>query len=526
MTWIRTNSDKLLLVCFLILLLFIGVRRLDFAGDGLRHLEHILQSNRPVLGEPRWLLFPALLFAVLKPFETVGLIHSVAQAARVFCVFNIMCGFVYLVCLRRWLTELSPVRRAAVLLLAGGSYVFLTLATDTIEPTAGVLIAIAGITFARYRSGLSDMFRITIAAASLALAGAVYQGLLFGFFFLPAIFPFSLLLTRQAIFRIVALAMAVPLLSILLLTAGGDTPRNAARRFLKGESNSAASSQYSKVSAKNVAGVMIVGPAYAFASIPELRGLTGSLRLVRNRKTAFEGIRGVAAWCCIAGAIAVAVVLLILKKEFALLLAFAGMMALPAIRISQYSYMKYYVLLPFLVALVVPRLGVRFVFPAFLGALLLLSNFGDMWTQRAESATLRSQVARDLYPKTSPTACFLTNGWGPPVPEWRGDSLAWSHILYGGNAESLEKIAEANSAILHERLKQIFCRCPMVVTDAFIQPNQESLQRELSDFHITSVPISKLLVLSPESAEIFRSPKFVVYRFSVVDQQRACQAME
>lgn len=263
LTWIRANADKLLLAGLLVTLMFIALSRLDFAGDGLRHLEHILESNRPLLGEPRWLLFPALLFAILKPFVAVGIIRSVAQAATAFCVFNVICGFLYLVFLRRWLSELSPARRAAVLLLAAGSLVFLSLSTDSVEPTAAVLIAIAGMTFARYRSGLSDISRVTVAAGSIALASLVYQGLLFGFFFLPATFPIPLLVRRQAIFRVVGMALVVPVVTIVILTAGGDAPRNAARRFFQGEANMAASRQYSKVSAKNIAGVMIVGPAYA-----------------------------------------------------------------------------------------------------------------------------------------------------------------------------------------------------------------------------------------------------------------------
>ena len=526
MNWIRANSDKLLLAVFLSTFLLLGLRRLDYAGDGVRHLDHILHSNYPALGEPRWILFPLLLFAILKPFAAAGIILSAVQAAKAFCLLNVACGFAYLVCLRRWLTELPVIPRTAVLLLAGGSCVFLTLATDTIEPTPAALIAIAGLTYGRFHAGLSDSARLTVAAGSLALASVIYQGLLFGFFFLPAIFPISLLAVRQIAFRIAALALAVPLLTIVLLSSDGDTPRNAARRFLQGESNSAASSQYSRPSAKNFVGVVIVGPTYAFASIPELRGLAGSVKLLRHRETAFKGFLGAAAWSCMAVAIISALVLLVFKKQFALLFAFAGMIALPTIRMSQYSYLKYYVLLPFLLVLVVPRLGVRFVYLGILGALLLLSNLEQIWTQRVQSETLRLEVARDLYPRIPPAACFLTNGWGPPVPDWRGDSLPWLHILNGGNSESQVQVAKANSQLLRDRLRKLFCTCPAVVTDAFILPNLSSLQQELSYFRIADIPLSKLVLPSIESAEVFRSPTVVVYRFSHEDQQRACQALE
>lgn len=526
MNWIRSNSDKLLLAVLLLILVLVGLRRLDYAGDGLRHLDHILESNHPALGEPRWILFPLVLFAVVKPFAAAGIIHSAPQAAKVFCIFDIVCGFLYLLCLRRWLSELPAIRRTAVLLLAAGSYAFLTLATDIIEPTPAVLIAIAGLTFGRFHAGLSDSARVTIGAASLAVASVIYQGLLLGFFFLPAIFPVSLLATRRIARRVATLALAGPLLTIVLLSFDGETPRNAARGFVQGAASSASSRQYSRLSAKNLAGVMIVGPTYAFASIPELRGLAGTVRLLRDRKTAFEGIRGAGAWCCMAVAIIGAIGLLILQRQFSLLLAFAGMMLLPALRTSQYSYIKYYVLLPFLIVLVVPRLRVSFVYPAFLGALLLVSNLGQIRTQRVEAETLRLQVARELYPRIPTGACFLTNGFGLPVPDWRGDSLAWAGILNRETSGSEEQIGTANSHLLRDRLRKVFCTCPAVVTDVFVQRNLASLQQELSSFHIADIPLSKLVVPFSESAEVFRSPTFAVDRFSTEDQQRACEALK
>ncbi|HTA47391.1 MAG TPA: hypothetical protein VK789_33345 [Bryobacteraceae bacterium] len=525
MSWIRANSDKLFLGAFLPVLLFFVIQRVD-SGDGLRHLGHILSSNRPALGEPRWILFPVLLFAVIKPFVVVGAVQTTAQATRIFGFFNALCSFGYLVCLRRWLMDLSPLRRTAVLLLAGGSYVFLSLATDTIEPTPAVLIAVAGITFARFRVGLSDIARVTIAAASIMLAALIYQGILFGFFFLPAVFPVPVLATRRAVLRVLGLALCAPLVTVALLTWSGDTPRNSLRRFLKGEANDAASSEYSKPSARSLAGVAIVGPAYAFASIPERRGLAGSARLLRQWTTAAEGIRGLAAWACMAIAIAGAIVLLIVRKQAALLIAFIGMMALPAIRISQYSYVKYYALLPLLVVLIVPKLGIRFIYPALLGALLLVSNLWQIRLQRVQFDAVQTQAARELYPRVPEGSCFLSSGWGLPVPGWPGDSLAWMHILAGGSAQSQESLAKMNSQQLRGRLRKLFCSCPAVVTDTFIQPNAPSLQEQLSSYHIADLPLPEILVSEPKPAAVFRSSKFTAYRFSSDDQHRACEALD
>jgi hypothetical protein len=410
--WISSNSDKLLLAGFGLIFLLVGLQRLNYSGDGLRHLGSILRSDQPSLGEPRWILFPLLLFAIVKPFVVFSADYSISAAARVFVLFNVVCGCVYLLCLRRWISELRANQRFAVLLLAGGSSTFLALATDTIEPTAAVTIAIIGVTFARFKKGLSDGVRLIIAILAIALASLLYQGLLFGLFFLPAIFPVTILFSGRNAFRIIFLGVVGPLGTITLLTLGGESPRNAMGRFLQGEANQLSSQQYSVVSPKNFAGVVIVGPTYALASIPERRGLKGSVRLLSHLDTALEGIIGAAAWLCTAIALIAAVVIVVHKRQFGLLFAFAGIMLLPMIRMSQYSYLKFYVLLPFLVVLVVPRLKVKFIYPGTLGALILVSNLGHFWAERTELKSLRLQVAHDLYPHLPEGTCFVSSGWG------------------------------------------------------------------------------------------------------------------
>jgi hypothetical protein len=526
MIWVRHNLDKLLLTTFCVVFVLLGLWRFDHAGDGLRHLDHILRSRYPALGEPRWLLFPTVLFLVVKPFVSIGAIHTVLQATKVFCFFNALCGFFYLVCLRHWLRGLSVGQRTAVLLLAGGSSVFLTLATDTIEPTPAVLVAVSGLTVARFRRGLSDDLRVTVAVASLMLAGLVYQGLLFGVFLLPCIFPYALLTCRRIIFRVVLLVSVVPLVTTVLLCFGGDAPSNALRRFVQGESNVASARQYSVRSAKNIAGVAIVGPAYAFASIPDLRGVTGSIQLLRHRKSILGGIRGVVAWFCMAFAIIWAIIVLVVRRQLAVLVAFAGMMVLPALRMSQYSYLKYYVLLPLIIVLAVPRLGVRFVYLGVLGALVLLSNIDQMWARRVEGEKLRLHATRAFAGRISNEACFLTSGWGVPIPHWRGSSLAWAHILNGGNSASQAHLSKENSQLLRTRLKDIFCKCPQIVTDSFFESNLVALQHELSYFQIVDIPLATLVVPATNSVEIFRSAKFGVYLYSPENQRRACEVLQ
>lgn len=53
--------DLLVIAAWTALACCIATLRVDFIGDGVRHLPPILANSRPILGEPRWLLFPAFL---------------------------------------------------------------------------------------------------------------------------------------------------------------------------------------------------------------------------------------------------------------------------------------------------------------------------------------------------------------------------------------------------------------------------------------------------------------------------------
>jgi hypothetical protein len=517
--------DMLLIVFLSCLMGLLGAYRLDYAGDGLRHLAPIFSSSLPTLGEPRWVLFPALLFCVIKPFVLLGLIDTTAQAAQAFAIFNAVCGGLYLLCLRKWMLDMVPARRTIILFLVASTFTFLSLATDTLEATAAALIAIAGLTWARFYPTLTDRGRLTVAVAAIALASLVYQGLLFALFLLPATLPRTVYASRPGLIRIATITALVPLTVIGLLTLAGDSPTNAARRFTQGEANPLASSTYSQRSIKDLVGVAIVGPSYALNSIPGLRGLSGSLAMLREQATAIDALVGVLPWLIGAAALAATLVLLVLRRHHAVLVAYGGMMALPMIRMSQYAYVKYYALLPLLIVLAVVRLVPRSGHLALIGLLFFASNLSQYVADRTASQAFRTRIIGELLPQLPRDACFLTDGWGPSVPNWRGPSLSWLHILEGGNARNFDDLVAANATLLRNGLKQIFCGCKVVVTDAFTKPNLKALTQQLQNFGLSSVSISELVVEAPERSRIFTAANVSVYRFSDQERERACQAV-
>src|SRR5262245_33389599 len=115
--------DWLVIAVWPVVAVVIVLLRVDFSPDGLRHLPHVLSSNHPALGEPRWLLFPTLLFILTKPLVAVGLVGSVEGIAHAFSLMIVGLATSYLVALRSILQSMgaSEHRRAAALVLAGVS---------------------------------------------------------------------------------------------------------------------------------------------------------------------------------------------------------------------------------------------------------------------------------------------------------------------------------------------------------------------------------------------------------------------
>ena len=75
-------SMILSLSCVMALL---GAFRLDYAGDGLRHLAPILSSPLPVLGEPRWVLCSRAAVFRRQAFRSAGPDKYASRGRAGFC---------------------------------------------------------------------------------------------------------------------------------------------------------------------------------------------------------------------------------------------------------------------------------------------------------------------------------------------------------------------------------------------------------------------------------------------------------
>jgi len=209
-------------------------------------------------------------------------------------------------------------------------------------------------------------------------------------------------------------------------------------------------------------------------------------------------------------------VFLVIKRQYDLLVGVAGMMALPLLRMSQYGYIKYYVLLPALIVMAIPRLAPRLLIIGLLGALLLSSNASQTYDANAKIKQIQSRLDSEFWPRFPHGVCYVGASWGVPAPvyDWRGDWFGWLSILLGDNTP--------NSKALRASLRKIFCQCTNVVTDSLTTSNTVELTGQLSQFDL-SVPI--LDIVTTARAKVFEAPTFSFYQFSAAEQRRACMAL-
>src|SRR5258706_14501455 len=89
------HLERLVLGALVFILILTASARRDFLGDGLRHLPAAL-SSAPHLGEARWLLFPLLLFLLVKPLAALGLVTGGEAAIQPFLWVSVASGALFL----------------------------------------------------------------------------------------------------------------------------------------------------------------------------------------------------------------------------------------------------------------------------------------------------------------------------------------------------------------------------------------------------------------------------------------------
>jgi hypothetical protein len=457
-----------------------GLLRQEFIGDGLRHLPHVLESTGPALGEPRWLLFPALLFVVVRPWVALGLVSRIETAVLPFLLLTLVSVLVYLLSIRRILIERghSPSGRALGLAVAFASAAPVLLGTDIAEPLAAAAIAVYGLTWAVRHQEIGVRRGVLIAVSLIASSGLVYQGTLFAVFLLPAVVPWRKLLRRDVLPAAAVILALIVVLQILILVIAGDPLTHAWSRVAHGEENVAYRSFLRRGDVSAYIAAVIGGFPQALVFVPEFHGLRGVISKLRAGDVdgAIAVGRLVAGWALLIGGAWGA----LRRRDWALVGACAGLGLLPLLRHQQYGYVKFYVLVPVVVAMCAAVARGRNAFAALM--LLVVLNVPPVVKTIADGRLVYAE-RRDRYAAADPNACWMAAAWAPRVSQiWPGTTCAFFGSLTSGHGPTPTDVSKDSHAKLDACLRSCFCEASAVYTDDFRIERRGDLDRVAAHF--------------------------------------------
>jgi hypothetical protein len=500
--------------------------RVDFTPDGVRHLPHVLSSNHPPLGEPRWILFPTLLFILTKPLVAVGLVGSVEGIAHAFSLMIVGLATSYLVALRSILqsTGASEHGRAAALALAGVSAPLLELGTDILEPLSAAAIAVIGLGYAAGQpDALDARRRILVAVTAIALGGLVYQGVIFAIGLLPLVVPLrELLRPRTALPAAMILAM-VPVVMIGLLVVTGDSLAHAATRAALAEENPIYRGFLQRPGLEPYVVALVAGPPLGVLEVGEFFGFNRVLAQLSD-----PNARSAAIWILVhflLGDVIVAALMFAAARARAwwVLVGFATLLVLPVlVRPHYYGYIKFYILFPVVLAVAAIHLPARLA-----GAMALIVALVNV-PARVEGLIHERAFARVLtpvYEAAGTEACWVTSGWVPPLwMRWRGRICGILGTLALGTGEDVDRLLATQHRKLTECLESCFCRSSEVLTDNMTSDARSVIQQQATTFRFDRIAIDDLL-LRPGGGEPLTPGDRPILRYRPDEQRQVCHAI-
>jgi hypothetical protein len=519
--------DWLVIAVWAAVAVVIVLLRADFEPDGLRHLPHVLSSNHPALGEPRWTLHPTLVFILTKPLVAVGLVGSVEGIAHAFSLMIVGLAIGYLVALRSILQSMgaSEHSRAAALALAAVSAPLLKLGTDILEPLSAAAIAVIGLGYAA--AGRPDApdarRRILVAVAAIALGGLVYESVILAIGLLPLVVPLrELVRPRTALPAAMILAM-VPVVMIGLLVMNGDSLAHAATRAALGEENPLTRSILRRPGVEQHVVALFAGPPQGVLKMDEFFGFNLLLAQLSD-----PNARGAAIWTLVLfllGGVIVAALMFAAARARAwwVLVGFATLLVpLVLLRPEYYGYLKFYILFPVVLAVAAIHLPARLAGTiALIVALINVPARVDGLIQERAFA----RVVTPVYEAAGTEACWVTPGWVPPLSmRWRGQACGILQALALGTGEDVNRLLATQYRALTECLEACFCRSSEVLTDEMTSDRRSVIQQQATHFGFDRIAIDDLL-LGPGEGETLTPGDRPILRYRADRQRQVCDAI-
>jgi hypothetical protein len=525
LAWLFDAPDLLVIVVWAALIFCAACLRVNFIGDGVRHLTPILNHSRPPPGEPRWLLFPVFVFAIVEPAQMAGFVHSAKDAVRVFLTVDFLAGIAYLLLLRQWLIYrfVSRRSRAAALLLAGLTVPMLRFSSDIVEVIVPATIALAGLVYLASRPPHDTSKGLYIAATAIAIATLLYQGIILAVALIPCAIDRDARVRLPSIILFCAILGVAPLVMLTTLVATGNHFSTAIHLMLTGEENtlfrSLLASHRLPLWERPIATISF-GVATSIIQLPDNLGIGRALGIVLHGTTFLEGVFNLLGRLLALAIVFVGAAAIVRRRDWRLAMAVAGLLILPILR--GYAYLKYYVLMPIVVALVASVSPPAIV----LGAGSVVGAFN--LTYLARDIARDRQLARDIAPlfaSSNSSACWLTTGWGPPIFGWPGSICSMSQVLAAANTDQVEVMIAENNGKLTESLRLCFCESSAVYTDDVTLAAKERTESLASHYRFTSINLNELLWNLSRGAIAFERDGIVIYTYSRPAQSNICDTL-
>lgn len=335
---------------------------------------------------------------------------------------------------------------------------------------------------ARFAAGSGRDGTILGTVAAIALASLVYQGLVLALLFVPLVAPLERLRRAKVFLAAAAIALCVPATMIAGRIAAGDRVDMAVLTTFGGERGALVRSSMATPAPLKWAAALVAGPPQAIVGLSKFQGLlvlAGGLRA--GDPTAIGNFARLMAGVALLAMLGWAV---LRARDWRLAVAALAVVALPVIRNQQYTYAKFFVLWPVVLALASVKLRPRHAAAA--AALMLALNSSLIARQVAEGRNRYSEATKAYRAATSGD-CFFTTDWGAPFPYlWPGSDAALISIFWATD----ERAAGTDRVI--PALRECFCESQNVWTDATVEAAGE-VTRLAGHFGYMAIPLADFL---------------------------------
>jgi hypothetical protein len=381
-----------------------------------------------------------------------------------------------------------------------------------VQIPAAVAVGALAACRSRFAEGRGGDGTVLATAAALAAASLIYQAIILAFAFLPLAAPIERLRRPSVFIGVLAVALCVPALMIGARLIAGDSPGVAVLTTFLGERGESMRASLASATPLKWAAALAAGPPQAIVGLWKFQGLSLLWRdLLAVDTDAVINAARLLAGLAVLGVLASAT---LRTRDWRLAVAVLGVLMLPIVRNQQYTYNKFYLLWPCVVALAAIKLQPRHI--AAMATVVLTLNLIVLTRQIAEGRA-RYADARTAYANARGQDCFFTVDWGPPFwHTWPGSTTALIGMFWARNNQE-----HRGEDRISWSVKSCFCDAARVWTDA-TEAARTDLLRLTGHFGDARLPLVDFLY-RPGDGSALPTSVVPMFMFSSGRQAELCE---